>query len=303
VTTPETGYEVPRDAIPSGLPALDPARDPLVAPPQAGIGQWARRLAATLRRSGGPLLVLLLVAAIVSTVVQFLIQTILMAAWRPDEVVWFLLISDLASVGGLFVTSIAWGAGIWLVTQHAAGQPLRFGAALAIGARHSPVMFGWALVLFAPMTVAGTLSYEVSGSLLVALLPVGLYWGLAGSLVSFAVVYERGATAMLRSVLLVHRAFGAALARVLPALLLYLAGLLVTGLTTTWLWAGADLVGRDALDLAGMSLVAAVLGAAVDVPVSTAVLVGLLLTYAQLRGREEPLSTAALAAAASRRET
>jgi hypothetical protein len=270
--------------------------DPLVPPP-AGIAGWAQCVAGTLRRSGGPLLVILLATTLVAAVVRVLLTMALTASWRPDAVVWFLLISDLSTVGALFVAAIGWGTGIAFVTQQAAGAPARVTDALAVGWRRCPAMFGWALVLFAPVMVAGTLSYQVASSLLVVLLPVGLYWGLAGSLYSFALIYEPRRVAMVRSVGLVHQAFGAALARGLPALLLYLGGLLVNGWVTAWVWERAEPASRSAFDLASVWLGTPTVTVLVQVPLYLLMLVSLLHTYTQLRARFEPLTTEQLRAA------
>lgn len=51
----------------------------------------------------------------------------------PGTFVGGLLIALLLQVAVLFINAVGWGAGIWAVTQQAAGQPATIGDALRAG--------------------------------------------------------------------------------------------------------------------------------------------------------------------------
>jgi hypothetical protein len=143
-------------------------------------------------------------------------------------------------------------------------------------------MFGW-YVLFTAMFAIG---------LILCILP-GLYLAVAGCLFSFVVIFERGRNPMGRSFSLVHKSFGAVLGRVGLLALFMLGVYCVVGLCVGGLAIGGGEVSATA------SLVGDVVSALVGVPVYTVLLVGLLLTYTQVRARQEPVSTASLWAAAN----
>ena len=189
------------------------------------------------------------------------------------------LVVMLGAVVTMLVTAIGWGAGIWAVTQAAAGYPADLAAAFTAGVRRLGPMFGWYL-LYSLMVAVGAVA---------CLLP-GLYLAVAGSLFSFVIVFERERNPFGRSFSLVHRAFGQVLGRVALLGLVTIGASCVVSLCGNLLGGGLGLVGFLMGDIATALLTA---------PVGVLLLVGLLLTYTQARARQEPVSTAGLWAAAN----
>jgi hypothetical protein len=276
---------------------FDSEVDPLVPPPEGGLAEWNRRFSDTWRRSWRSLGAIFAVtfagphvaAAVVldqftagaGTLTNLSLLTtdgVAMLAATPG-LIGLMLAVTLAT---LFLSALGWAAGIWAVTQAAMGLPVTMGTALQAGMRRVWAMTGWYL-LFMMMVGVG---------LLACVLP-GVYLAAAAALFSFVVVYERGRNPIGRSFLLVHRAFGAAVGRIL---LLFLVMVVAGGAITMFSY-GAGIAATETSP--GNPVAVAVVDAAVTVPVNIAVLVGLLLTYTQVRAREEQLTTGALWTAAN----
>lgn len=148
-------------------------------------------------------------------------------------------------------------------------------------------MSGWYL-LFLLMVLAGSLA---------CILP-GIYPFVAGSAFSFVVMYEPGRGAIGRSFGLLNRQFGAALGRVLLLLLIQFAVTCLVGTATGGVAFGLA-ASAPAVASAGFQLTTLLIQAPATVPLTMLMLVGLLLTYTQLRAAEEEISTAQLWAATS----
>lgn len=188
----------------------------------------------------------------------------------------FLLVTVVVTV---LVSALGWAAGIWTVTQNAADQPADLASAFAAAFRRVGPMSGWYL-LYALMVGVG----------LVACVLPGLYLAVAGSLFSFVVVFERGRNPIGRSFWLVHKAFGQVLGRVALLAVAALGVSCVVGLCTG---AAGAAIGEAGIWLGD------IVTALLVVPIAAVALVGLLLTYTQARAGQEPVSTAALWAAAN----
>lgn len=268
------------------------AYDPLVPDPYGGLTPLFDRLRETLNRSGGQLLLIFLLTFALPQLAHGIATSVVM----PGPSVSLLSPVELESAGGfsvtpaaalvvmlgvvaMLVTAIGWGAGIWAVTQAAAGYPADLGAAFTAGVRRLGPMFGWYL-LYSLMVAVGAVA---------CLLP-GLYLAVAGSLFSFVIVFERERNPFGRSFSLVHRAFGQVLGRVALLGLVTIGASCVVSLCGNLLGGGLGLVGFLMGDIATALLTA---------PVGVLLLVGLLLTYTQARARQEPVSTAGLWAAAN----
>ncbi len=115
---------------------------------------------------------------------------------------------------------------------------------------------------------------------LLLLIVPGLYLAVAGGLFSLVVMYE-GRGGIGRSFALVHSGFGAALGRF--------------GLLALFLLVSSCVVGCFLRLFTSTTIVVRLMGEAVnslaDVLILTVVLVGLLLTYTQLRARRERITT------------
>ena len=296
---PSYGYQVPYQP---GW--YDPALDPLVPQPGTRLEAWTERITGTLRRSWLPvgLILLVLVAAPnilfgilgagLGAAVEFAPETSAEAFRRPEFAIGTIGVLLLLGLITIILNALAWASSIWAITQGAVGQPAPLGDAIRAGARRMWPMLGW-YILYGLMCGVG---------LVFCLLP-GLYLALAGSLFSFVVMYERGTGPIGRSFSIVHREFGAALGRVLLLALVYLG---VSVLVSDAVGGGA--LGAGAIDFSaaesgsspvsiGFQVVGQIVSAAVAIPLELLLIVGLLVTYTQLRARHEPVSTVQLHAA------
>lgn len=299
---PPDGYQVPPTfgTPPPPSPGDPGADDPLVPPPYGGLRPAWERLKHLLSVSGRPVMLILLLTFALPQLAQAIvvgmaldgIETVgggfvLPGEDNLDAAGFGALTAGTIVVGvALFavitlVASIGWGASIWAITQAATGAAVTVPDALAAGARRMFPMFGWYL-LYSLMVAVGILA---------CLLP-GIYLAVAGCLFSFAVMYEPGRNPLGRSFSLVHKAFGAVLGRAL-LLILFMSGvLMVLGLCL-----GFALVGGGEPAGFGAELFVDGLLTLAMVPLYAVLLTGLLLTYTQVRARQETVSTGQLHAA------
>lgn len=294
---PQYGYQVP-----GGFGVSEPAYsgpDPLVPPSGSGISGWFDWVRATLARSWRLLGLILLVTVAAPQIVLSLLgfgigQAINLDAVevdgpveveRPEFALGFALAVLVVIVAFGFVSALGWAAGIWAVTQQAAGRYVTLPTALRAGLARALPMFGWAVVAVLLVAIG----------LILCIVP-GLYVGVATSLFAFVVMYERGTGAIRRSFSLVHTAFGAVLGRVA---LLFLSWIIINFLVSCALGAitagAAIAVGTTAAS--GLQLVGDVVASLIDTAMNAVLIVGLLITYTQVRAGHEPLSTPALVAA------
>jgi hypothetical protein len=295
---PDRGYQVPPGFGYPGYPGAgyDPANDPLVPPPDTFFDGWTNRVQSVLKRSWRTVVLILLVTLAAP---QIVLQILEAAAGSTLALVpgttggrlvlgfgaatWIVII--VLTVGFSLVGALGWASAIWAVTQEAAGQQVTLTAALQGGLRRALPMWGWYLAS----------SLLIGVGIILCILP-GLYFATAVSLFSFVVMYERGTAAIGRSFRLVNKSFGAVLGRVALLAVIYVAVSLAIGCVFGLaLGLGSGLTG-GAVGSAS-SLVFGSISALVSVPLQTLLLVGLLVTYTQMRAKEEPLSTQHLWAA------
>lgn len=269
--------------------------DPLVPPADAALREWSRRLSDTWQRSWRLVALIFLLTFAAPNIAAAVIAEATFGAvpvtggWPVSAPGGLTGLSPamigatlLVSMAALFVSAIGWGAGVWAVTQAAAGLPATVVEALQAGLRRVWPMFGTYL-LYVLLILVGALVF---------LLP-GLYVAFAGALFSFAVIYERGRSALVRSFVLVHKGFVLALGRVMVLAL----GAIVAGAAGTAFGYGLGFLPTE--DSVGNPVAMAVVDSLIMVPVNVALLTGLLLIYTQLRAREEQLTTGQLWAAAN----
>lgn len=266
MAVPAYGYEVPAEFGPA---AVDQANDPLVPPPGSGLTGWFDRLIGTLRRSWRPLGLILALTVALPQAVSAVVNAAAGVDGGP------LLLTLVLSLATGAAGAIGWGAGIWVVTQGATGQPANVGEALRAGLRRGLPMWGYVIG-------AGVL---IGVGLVLFVLP-GLYLTVALSLFSYVVIFERGTGPIRRSLSLVNSAFWSVLGKV--------ALLAVVGIVGIGFGVVTTAIGSRVLLLVGD-----LVNAALAVPVYAIVLVGLLVAYTQTRSRAEPLSTRDLWAAAN----
>ncbi|GEM_PF-6696477 len=296
---PDSGSEQPSAPFAAaGHPAFEArADDPLVNHPTAGFDGWFSKLVTTLRRSWRSLLIVVTVgvalpeapAGIAMDIQRqrFLHQLALHprpeglpAGVLADALFGLGVVLALTLVGGFF-SAAGWAAGIWALTEEAAtGRPAAAGRALRYGLRRAARLWLWGLVA-APIVVAG----------FVACVLPGIYLALAVSLYSFVVVFERGRNPIGGTFRLTHKFFGAAAGRTAVLVAVCVGYSLVVDVIVGLGGALVALAGADAFLVVGATnLVQSLLQA----PATALLLAGLLLTYAELRAREVPLTTADL---------
>jgi hypothetical protein len=195
-----------------------------------------------------------------------------------------LQISSIAlTIVSFYLTAVGWGASHWTIVRQAVGAPAPFGEALSFGFRNSMRVWGWIL-----------LYSLVAGIGFCALVLPGIYLAIAGGLIVPAAIFQRGSSALSISFRLVNRNFGAAAGRLILLYLPMLAVALITAAVTLGEFsaASASPLSGAVPDMSGV-LVNAVLGTVAEM----ILIIGVLLTYGQIRARTLPSTSLDLAAA------
>ncbi|MFG1950523.1 hypothetical protein [Micromonospora sp. NPDC048830] len=278
-------------------PGYDPA-DPLVTPPGQGLSGWFSRCAGVVRRGWRQLTPILLLTHALPTLALLLAvvplypvlpleptapgapPAALPDGYLGDLGVFFAALLGLSCLLAL-VQAVGWAAGTWVVARQAAGEPVPVGAALRYGLRRAPALWGWTLVYGLLAAVGLVLCY----------LP-GLYVMAALSLFGPVLLFERGAP-LGRAREMFHARLGAVLGRIA---LVGLAASVFSLVLAPVQVAGA-LLGdpADAASFSGWNVAYAVVAAVITLPYGLVHLVGLIVTYAEQRACEAPVTAARLA--------
>ena len=275
---------------PAQPPALPPAyyatpADPLVSADYAG---WWARGTALVKQVWKPALLLHGLMAVPSVALTLPAQrnmqreqdllTTAQAA-QPTELPPmgdFLVATLLTTVAGLITGAIlllTTAATVQLVVFAATGQPVRLGPAVGAALRRTHALLGWgALGLLISMV-----------ALLLCVLPI-FYAGAVLAILPVVVTIERG-VGVGRCFQLFHANFGVSAARIATILGLGLAVLIATSVVVAVAQVAGDAAGGVAEAL--LSWLYAVAVGVVGVPL-------LVVTYADMRARREPFSTAYL---------
>jgi hypothetical protein len=264
--------------------------DPLVTPPPQGFGGWWSRLWKTLGRSWKQLALIIAVTSGLPALVFSLISSDSFSSvldemrtrqqegvtgFPPDLITLYATLIGTQIVSA-YLSAVGWGASIWTVTRQAAGMPAPFGQAMGYGLKNSLRIFGW-LLLYGLMIGLGAVC---------CVLP-GIYFALAGSMIVPLVIFSRGSIS--DSFRMVNKNFGAVLGRVLLVFAITLAVGLIGGV--------ASGVFGAAMPTSGALAVSGTISAVLSIPTEMLLIVGILLTFAELRAREMPTTTTMLAQA------
>ncbi|WP_431892240.1 hypothetical protein [Micromonospora haikouensis] len=287
----------PGYAVPWPPPGYDPA-DPLVTLPGEGLSGWFSRCSGTLRRSWRLLVPVLALTHALPTLLLLLATVPLYplppleptAPGEPPPPLPDGYLADLgvflAAMIGLgcllgFVQAVGWAAGTRVVARQAAGEPTSVGDALAYGLRRAPALWGWTVVYVLLMLVGFVLCY----------LP-GLYVMATLSLFGPVLLFEGGAP-LGRARQLFHARLGPVLGRIaLVGLAASLASMVVAPIQVAALFFADP---ADAASLDGWNVAYALGAALVAVPAALVYLIGLVVTYAEQRAYEGPVTAARLA--------
>jgi hypothetical protein len=266
--------------------------DPLVPHPGGGFGAWWNTLWLAFARSWKQLLpIVALTSALPGMLLTIVGVELLSRSFTvvdngvTDDVTvhWgvfgaFVGLGVALGIVALFSGAIGWSGAMWLVTRQAAGAPATIGEALTFGARRC-LRLGGLLVVVGLMVAAG---------LIACFLP-GLYLAVAASLVVPFAIFDRGTSAIGGSFRLVNRNFGAVLGRLLIMYLLVGAVSGVINLIVSTIAGGsATSTTTGTGPSAGALIGQAVFSAIVSIPTTIFLIIGILMTYAQMRARAIP---------------
>lgn len=179
--------------------------------------------------------------------------------------------SILAMAGLVAVVSgsIGFGASAYALLHHRAGQPVGLGEALRYGLRRSPRLAFWHLIAGSLVAGGALLVVASPGAAAALTAPIAVYLLAALALTGPAVLFERG-NPLMRSIHLLHGAFGRVARRVLSAS----ATAAVAAVVAAW-------VSLTAGPLAGLAV-----GVALGVPVAMVSVTAILVTYIERREAE-----------------
>ena len=279
--------------------------DPLVGGSTAALSAWCDRGCRVVERSWKSLIMITTVAvALPAVAVSVTAETAGVGGYlsiNVDDLRWLvqrlptsllgLTITALVAGLAVFVVSAGWAAGAWVIVEETAtGSGASVLAAFRMGFERARSMWLWSLGI----------GLAVGVGLKLCMLP-GVYVGFACSLFGFVALFEPGANPVLRSAALTHGRIGIALTRIVVSFVPYAIYSVVFGLMVNTTFRAAYGIGNltnttndgGIAVLRGMS---ALIRLALLGPAVAAVLVGLLLTYAELRSLESPVTTADLRA-------
>ncbi|MFG3683633.1 hypothetical protein ACGF5H_26360 [Micromonospora chalcea] len=297
---PGGAYPVPAGsgAYAGWFPGIDP-QDPLVNPPHAGIGPWFARCWGALRRGWRQLLPIVLLTQVVPATVIGVLTLIIspdgQMATAPNgapalpEGFWAQTLGFYGAIlfaGLIFgaLQAMGWAAGTWVIARQAAGQPAGLGAAFRYGLSRALGLWGWTIVVSLLVTLGACF----------CLLP-GLYAALALALFGPVHLFERR-DPVGRSWQMFHSRFGMVLGRVM---LVVAALVAATLLDVVLAGINVELFGVEPMGAVGTAIGAVtitVLSAVVAAPTYLVQQVGLVVTYAEQRAQEGPVTAAQLAA-------
>jgi len=276
--------------------------DALVLPAGASYGQWFAKVQEVAKRSWKSALFIAGVGIAVPQAAVSLISSV--AGWGSGiSVLSFgsltaaigslflrLLITLVAAIAGCWVAAAGWAGGTFALVHEANGQTVSLGQAFGYGFKRATALFPWTVLAGAMVTVGR-----------MCLFVPGVYFAFACAFFGFVAIFERGQNPIGRSFQMTHNGttIGATLARVGTLLGVYVVYTFIVGLIFTAIGVavaiaiggrgGAGAFGYD-LGLGIFQAIAALLSA----PALAVLLIGLLPSYAELRNRESPLSSAQL---------
>jgi hypothetical protein len=196
-----------------------------------------------------------------------------------------LLLTLVLSVAACYVAAAGWAAGTWaLVREASTGQPADLSQAFGYGFKRAGGLFPW--------TILAALAVGIASVCFV--LP-GVYLAFGFSMFGFVAVFERGVNPLGRSFKLTHNSvtIGPTLGKVGILIGVYLVYTSVIGLIFGAFALAVSIGSGGVVEGIGSGFVQAV-ATLLSAPAFAVLLIGLLPTYAELRARETPLSTAQL---------
>jgi hypothetical protein len=293
--TPASDYTIPQQFTP---PTPPPNRtDPLVLPSGSSYGGWFTTITEVAKRSWKSALFTSLGVVVPLAIVSLIAYamgaggtlTIFLLFSHPGlsfiSFIGALFIKLLLTIVAAFVAAAAWAAGSWaLVNEAKTGRTANIQEAYQYGLRRAMALFPWTVVAGFACVIALMFFY----------IP-GLYLAFAFSMFGFVATFERGQQPLARSFNMLHRSIGPSLARVgtLFGIFLVYNGIvsLIFGIFSITARVVAGNTPVYGIGEGFLQMIATILLA----PAVAVLMIGLLVTYAELRAQEAPTSTNDLA--------
>jgi hypothetical protein len=282
--------------------------DPLVNPPGAGVNGWFQRIGGVFKRSWKSLAVIFaiteLLPAVVLAVAAVLLSASLLIPFQKEivdasndqrdpnfdfafgSVFGFIGIVFVLVFVLLFLQMAGYAAATFVATREAAGLPTTVGEALSYGFRRCFGLTGWNF-LAGLLVLAGAIACILPAFYVIA----------ATALVGPLYLFERGRGGqgpISRSFSIFHQNLGRILGRLALIVAIYYGGSIVVSIIENI--ANAVLGSQDPTVALSGAIAVSVAGAVIGVPLTMFLFVGILLTYAEQRAHEAPVSAPQLAA-------
>ncbi|GIG01713.1 hypothetical protein [Catellatospora citrea] len=302
----EQGFRPPDEAYREAMPDFGAEHDPLVNPEVQGFSGWSFRVGGVLRRGWQQLLVIFALSHLLPTVVFGALALAGVVASGGIDLAGLgrngtgeELIAALGATAAAYVVVVlilqmlGYAAATHLATRQAAGLPVTVGEAMRYGLRRMLGLAAWQVLayLLVGLGVVAVAACCVQIASLLGLIPVLLvvtYLMMVIALVGPAFLFERSGP-LRRSSTLLHAAFWPTAGRLLLLGLTLAAGSVIDqvagGIVTALVPAGDDAM---AVAVGGG---ATLLTAVIEIPLTMVLFSGILITYAERRGAEGPVST------------
>jgi hypothetical protein len=297
VTPPSTGTPASDYTIPSQFTPPANRTDPLVLPPGSSYGAWFSTITEVAKRSwksaliisaigiAAPLAIVTLISYVMGVGGTF---TFFSVFSHPGlgfvGFVGAMFIKLVLLVAASFVAAVGWAAGSWALVQEAkSGQSANVNAAFQYGMKRAMRLFPWT-VAAGLACVFGVFFFWIPG----------LFLAFAVSLFGFVAVFEPSPNPLMRSWNLVQKSIGGSLARVGTLFGVYLVYFWVISLVVLVISLPFRIFTSGATRGFGVGFFQ-MIGTLVLAPGIAFLLIGLFVTYAELRAQEGPTSTDTLA--------
>ena len=290
--TPASDYTIPQQFTP-------PAKrsDPLVLPTGSTYGAWFSTVSEVAKRSWKSLLIISAIGIAAPLGIVTLISYVMGVGGTFTFFSLFshpglgfvgfvgaMFIKLVLLVAASFVAGVGWAAGSWALVQEAkSGQSANVNAAFQYGMKRAMRLFPWT-VAAGLACVFGVFFFWVPG----------LFLAFAVSLFGFVAVFEPAPNPLMRSWTLVQKSIGSSLARIGTLFGVYLVYYWIISLIVLVLSLPFRIFTSGATRGFGVGFFE-MIGTFLLAPGFAFLLIGLLVTYSELRAQEGPTSTDTLA--------
>ena len=299
VTPPSTGTPASDYSIPSQFTPPTNRTDPLVLPPGSAYGAWFSTIMDVAKRSWKSLLIIAAIGIAAPLAIVSLVSYSMDVGGMLSGFGFFthsgfsfigflgaLFVKLLLLIAAAFVTSAGWAAGSWALVQEAkTGRSANVNEAFQFGLKRAMRLFPWAVLA----GIAFFVGYLV---LWVPVLAVAFGFSMFG----FAATFENTGNPLTRSFTMVIRNIGPTLARVATVFGIYLVYYWVVSAIFGLLTLPGRIIGGNSFGANLLTGIIEMIATVILAPGLAFLLIGLFVTYSELRAQEGPTSTDTLAA-------